>query len=113
MIREGELGDKMFLVLEGQVSVIKQGEGGEEAQDVELERIGSRGYFGEMSLFEDIQRSASIETTENSRFLVLDKGDFLEIVKEYPEIPLQICKELSRRIRTLHEKLIHYEKNNL
>ena len=104
VIREGEPGETMYLILKGGVSVIK-GEGKEDGQEIELARIGAGDYFGEMALFEDAVRSATIRTAEDSRFLVLHKQEFTEIVREYPQIALHICKALSSRIRQLHDKI--------
>ncbi|HEJ83221.1 MAG TPA: cyclic nucleotide-binding domain-containing protein [Desulfobacteraceae bacterium] len=104
VIKEGEAGETMFLILKGTVAVIK-GEGEEGVQEIELARIGAGDYFGEMALFEDAVRSATIRTAEDSRFLVLHKQEFTEIVREYPQIALHICKALSSRIRQLHEKI--------
>lgn len=104
VIREGESGDTMFLIIKGVVSVIKDAkeEGGRE---IELARIGTGDYFGEMALFEDAVRSATIRTAEEARFLILHKQEFTEIVREYPQIALHICKALSARMRELHEKV--------
>jgi len=104
VIKEGEAGETMYLVIEGEVSVIK--ERGEASEDeMELAKIGAGDYFGEMALFEDSVRSASIRTDQKSRFLVLHKQEFTEIVREYPQIALSICKALSGRLRELHKKV--------
>jgi hypothetical protein len=103
VIKEGETGETMYLIIKGEVSVIKdQGK----THETELDRIGSGDYFGEMALFEDIQRSATVRTEQESRLLVLHKQEFKEIVREYPQIALNICKVLSKRMRKLHKKLM-------
>ena len=79
-------------------------------REIELDRIGAGGYFGEMALFEDVVRSATIRTEEESNLLVLHKQEFTEIVRECPQIALHICKELSGRIRNLHERVKSHEK---
>jgi Cyclic nucleotide-binding domain/TLC ATP/ADP transporter len=102
VIREGEPGDTLYLVLEGEVAVIKTtADGGE----IELDHIGAQDYFGEMALFEDIPRTATIRTLSPCRMLVLHKHAFNEIVREYPQIALEICKVLGSRIRRLHQKI--------
>jgi ATP/ADP translocase len=107
VIREGEPGETMYMIITGEVSVIKRkGEG----LEIELDRIGAGDYFGEMALFEDVVRSATIRTEQETRLLVLHKREFTEIVREYPQIALHICKVLSHRIRTLHEKIKRDEK---
>lgn len=107
VITEGETGETMYMIIAGEVSVNKSQEGGSE---IELDRILAGDYFGEMALFENVVRSATIRTEKETRLLVLHKREFTEIVREYPQIALHICKILSQRIRTLHEKIKQEEK---
>jgi ATP/ADP translocase len=107
VIKEGETGETMYMIIGGEVSVNKSQEGGPE---IELDRILAGDYFGEMALFEDVVRSATIRTEEETRLLVLHKQEFTEIVREYPQIALHICRILSQRIRVLHEKIKGEEK---
>jgi ATP/ADP translocase len=107
VIKEGEAGETMYMIIAGEVSVNKSQEGGSE---IELDRILAGDYFGEMALFEDVVRSATIRTEEETRLLVLHKQEFTEIVREYPQIALHICRILSQRIRVLHEKIKREEK---
>ncbi|MFH0845183.1 MAG: Npt1/Npt2 family nucleotide transporter [Pseudomonadota bacterium] len=106
VIKEGEPGETMYMIISGEVSVIK-GQGGD--RGIELDRIRPGDYFGEMALFEDMARSATIRTNEETHLLVLHKREFTEIVREYPQIALHICKVLSQRLRNLHEKIRHSE----
>lgn len=101
IIREGDMGETLFLIVKGRVAVLKNL--GVE-NELELDQIGSGDYFGEMALFEDRQRSASIRTLSVSEFLVLHKVEFNEIVHEFPEIALNACRLLSDRIRRLHAR---------
>jgi len=103
VIKEGDPGDTLYLIMEGEVAVIKEQEAGRE---IELDRMGAGDSFGEMALFEDIPRSATIRTVKPSRMLILHKQAFREIVREYPQIALDICKALSGRIRKLHSKMV-------
>ena len=109
IIQEGTVGDTMYLVVKGEVSVIKDlGE----INEIEIDRIKAGDYFGEMALFEDAVRSVSIRIEEVCRFMVLHKQEFKELVREYPQIALEICKVLSGRIRNLHTKIEKREHSN-
>lgn len=109
IIQEGTVGDTMYLVVKGEVSVIKDlGE----INEIEIDRIKAGDYFGEMALFEDAVRSVSIRVEEPSSFMVLHKQEFKELVREYPQIALEICKVLSGRIRNLHTKIEKREYSN-
>lgn len=102
VIQEGDTGDTLYLVISGNTAVVKKLEDGTE---IELDQIAAGDYFGEMALFEDTKRSASIVTLEPTRLLYLHKQDFNEMVREYPQIALAICTALSGRIRKLHQKM--------
>ncbi len=102
IIKEGDAGDMLFLIVSGEVSVIKDMDG---LNEFEIDRMTDGKYFGEMALFEDTVRSVSIRTEKPSAFMVLHKQEFKEIVREYPQIALEICKALSGRIRRLHKKI--------
>jgi len=102
IIQEGSYGETMYLVTHGEVSVIKNMG---EANEIELDRIKAGDYFGEMALFENAVRSVSIRAEAACSFMVLHKQEFKELVREYPQIALEICKVLSGRIRNLHRKI--------
>ncbi|MDX2452494.1 cyclic nucleotide-binding domain-containing protein [Desulfosarcina sp.] len=102
VFREGETGDTLFLVLEGEVAVIKDCN---VDREIELDTIGPGDYFGDMALFGDDRRSATIRVKKDARFLTLNKQELQEIVREYPQIALHVCRVLSVRIRRLHGKI--------
>ena len=102
VFKEGDRGDTLYLVLEGDVAVIKDCN---LAKEIELDSISAGDYFGEMALFGDDRRSATIRVKKASRFLTLNKQELQEIVREYPQIALHVCRVLSMRIRHLHGKI--------
>ena len=102
VFNEGERGDTLYLVLDGDVAVIKDCD---TKREIELDIIGAGDYFGEMALFGDETRSATIRVKKPSRFLTLRKHELQEIVREYPQIALHVCRVLSMRIRRLHGKI--------
>lgn len=106
VIAEGDPGDSVFLIIDGEVAVCKSREAEEQ---IKLDTMEAGDYFGEMALFEDAERSATIRTVKSSRFLILDKQEFNELVRDYPGIALQICKALSKRLRHLQSRVAEAE----
>ena len=104
VIKEGEPGSVMYLVLDGEVAVIKALSESSD-QEIELARINSGDYFGEMALFENAPNSATIRAVKASHFMTINKIEFMEIVMEYPNIALHICEGFCKRIRALHAKI--------
>ncbi len=100
VFREGDPGDTLYLIMEGQVSVVRENK---DRSNLEIGSLSPGDYFGEMALLDGALRSATILTTWASRFMVLNRSDFVSIVEEYPQIALNICKTLCRRIRSTQE----------
>jgi len=99
VIKQNSAGETVFLIIDGKVSVIMEGENGNEES---IDQMSSGSAFGEMALIDDDPRSATIRTMTPCRFLLLHKQEFKETAMEFPRIALQICSVLSRRIRHLH-----------
>ncbi|MCB2194002.1 MAG: cyclic nucleotide-binding domain-containing protein [Deltaproteobacteria bacterium] len=102
IITEGDAGETMYLIVKGKVLVTQKGDDG---CAMELANLGEGDYVGEMALFDDAPRSATVTADGPVQLLVLYKREFDETVREYPQVALQMCKELSRRLRNLHDKI--------
>ncbi|MFK5951777.1 MAG: Npt1/Npt2 family nucleotide transporter, partial [Desulfobacterium sp.] len=87
VFKQEDVGNTVFMVISGLVEVVRE----LSPEDrVVLDTISRGGAFGEMALLDDSPRSATIQTVETSRFLILHKQAFNETVMEYPRIALQI-----------------------
>lgn len=102
IIREGEPGESLFLILKGRVSVVK---GLGTQNEICLAELGPGECIGEMSLFDRKPRSASVVALEATEALELGRLEFGEVMAQFPNIPIQLCRVLSRRLRELQEKL--------
>ena len=105
VVREGEPGNRMFIILSGSVEVVKNlGQPRETALDV----MRSRNFLGEMSIVDSVVRSASVRALENSRLFSLRGIDLYRLFKRFPEqyaiVILNIARDLARRLRALDEK---------
>ncbi|MFN7699603.1 MAG: Crp/Fnr family transcriptional regulator [Deltaproteobacteria bacterium] len=106
VFREGEVGDKLYFILEGKVRISREVSGmGEEALAV----LGAGAAFGEMSLIDDFPRSADARVHEHCRLLVLTKEaleDLLFLDKDLAyEILWNFVRILSARLRETNDKM--------
>jgi HEAT repeat protein len=101
IIREGDMGEVLYLIIEGEVSVIQ--DHGKPSERV-LAKIQSENYFGEMALFDSQPRSATIVANKPTRVLELGKFEFEEIMQEFPQIAISICQVFSERLREQHDR---------
>jgi hypothetical protein len=102
VIKEGEPGDTMYLIASGEFSVL-QGHG--TPRERLINTITTGNYFGEMALFEGKSRIFTVRAIGGGRLLMLGKEQFEEVMKNFPRIPINICRVLSHRIRALDQRL--------
>jgi hypothetical protein len=93
VFREGEPGDCLYLIVEGQVRVTRG--------ETLLREQGPKSYFGEIAVLEGESRTATVVTTTPVRFLRLDRDDLLRLMEELPAIAIGICQTLSRLVSEL------------
>jgi len=97
IVEQGEAGGAMFFIVSGEVEVTAGGR--------TLGRLVAGEVFGEMALFEDESRSATVTACGRVRVGRIERADFEELVEDVPGIALAICRVLSRRVRTLNAEL--------
>jgi CRP/FNR family cyclic AMP-dependent transcriptional regulator len=102
IIKEESSRDTMYLITQGEVSVVRQGEEG--GPEVELDRLGPGDIVGEMAFFVDSIHTESARSVAQCRLMVFHKKEFIEVVREYPQIGLHLCKVFSGRLRKIREK---------
>ncbi len=98
IIRQGEIGDCMYVVQSGRVEVVQSGEYGEQ----HLAFLKAGDFFGEMAVFERERRSATVRSAGESRVLKVDKKTLLRRIGEDPLLAVNLLQTLSRRIRDLN-----------
>ena len=101
VIRQGEIGDCMFAVLEGQVEVVQETDAG----DVRIALMEEGQIFGEMAIFERELRSATVRALGEARLLTIDRKTFLTRVQEDPSLAFNLVRMMCSRIRRLSAEL--------
>lgn len=95
IFREGDLGTEMFIIHEGRVGIFQQ-VGTEETQ---LALFEKGDFFGEMSLLEDLPRTASAKALTEVKLLQINGATFSQMLRDHPEIAIRMMRKLSRRLR--------------
>ncbi|HVE71129.1 MAG TPA: cyclic nucleotide-binding domain-containing protein [Thermoanaerobaculia bacterium] len=111
IFREGEKGDKLFIVLDGRVRISKFIPGvGEEALTV----LDRGDFFGEMALIDEKPRSADAKSHDgDATVLSIDRATLNEILSMDPHASLQflnlLCRMISRRLREINDKIVQWK----
>jgi serine phosphatase RsbU (regulator of sigma subunit) len=97
LFREGEIGDRLYILLSGEIAISKQ------LDDVEERLFGIRGageFIGEMSfLSADGRRSAGARVIADARMLELTRADFDMLVRRLPGLAYEMLRVISARLR--------------
>jgi signal transduction histidine kinase len=103
VVREEEVGQTFFIIVEGEVEVTKQVEGQTERV---LQRHGPGDFFGEMALIETLPRTATVRTVTPSTLLELSKDDFDAVLSQQPAMALSVMRTLTHRLRQADQRAI-------
>lgn len=108
IVRQGEMGDCMFVIQKGEVEAVAEADG----RELRLRKMGVNDFFGEMALFENETRTATIRALGPTRVLTIDKKNLLRGIHEDPSLAFRMVETMSHRIRDLTDRLAKYEENS-
>ena len=95
LFREGDPGEKMFLIRAGKVNIVKRISDSE----ITLAVLGPGEFFGEMALLEKLPRSASATVAEDAQLIEIEQEHFDTLVRKSGEIAMRMLRRLSGRLR--------------
>jgi CRP/FNR family cyclic AMP-dependent transcriptional regulator len=95
LFREGDKGEKMYVIRSGKVNIWKQISDSE----ITLAVLGSGEFFGEMALLEGLPRSAGATVVEEALLIEVEQAAFETLVRKNGEIAVRLMRRLSSRLR--------------
>jgi CRP/FNR family transcriptional regulator, cyclic AMP receptor protein len=102
IVFENEEGAGLYIIAKGKVKVSRFGNDGKE---VIFAVLHSSEFFGEMALLDGDERSATVSAIEDSEIFSLKRDEFMELLKNHPDVVNELLKELTRRIRGADMKI--------
>lgn len=100
LFREGDSGDKLYVVCEGKV---KLGRTSSDGRENLLAILGPGEMFGELSLFDPGPRTATATAVTDTQIFALGHNDLTTWVSGRPEVALSLLKQISSRLRRTNE----------
>jgi len=102
IITQGKGGQGLFILVEGSANALRTQPDGDQ---VKVNEFGPKDFFGELALLDDGLRTASVIATSKVKCLVLTRWDFQGILKNEPEMAIDMLVELAKRFRRALETL--------
>lgn len=103
IVRQGDPGGELYLLLEGSVEAWLD-HGGANPQQLSTMPAGS--YFGEIAILDDEPRSATVIAREPARLLTLDGDSLKELLLQMPEIAFELLRVMTSRVRASERRLL-------
>jgi CRP/FNR family transcriptional regulator len=102
VFREGDASDTCYIVRSGRARAIREHPDG---RSITLANFGPGEIFGELAMFDDERRSATIEAIEETEAIAILGGDMRRLLREHPDIAVKLISALGRRLRETNERL--------
>jgi CRP/FNR family transcriptional regulator len=102
VFREGDRSDTCYVVRSGVARAIREHPDG---RSITLAHFGPGDIFGELAMFDDEPRSATVDTIEPTEVIAIPGRDIQRLMQEYPEIAVKLSTALAVRLRATNERL--------
>jgi CRP/FNR family transcriptional regulator len=102
VFREGDESSTCYVVRSGHVRAVREHTDG---RTITLATFGPGDIFGELAMFDDERRSATIEAIEQTEAIAILAGDMRRLLREHPDITVKLLSSLVQRLRQTNERL--------
>jgi len=102
IFREGDQSDTCYIVGTGHARAIREHPDG---RTISLAHFGPGDIFGELAMFDDERRSATVETLDAVEAIAILGADMRRLLREHPDIAVKLVISLGRRLRETNERL--------
>jgi CRP-like cAMP-binding protein len=102
IFREGDDSDTCYVVQSGHARALREHADG---RQITLATFGPGDIFGELAMFDDERRSATVEAIDDLEVIGILGPDMRRLMREHPDIAVQLSIALGRRLRAANERL--------
>lgn len=102
IVREKDIGDALYLIKNGSVTISKLVTG---EQSVDLARLTAGECFGEMAAIDEEVRSATVAAQQECTVLRISKDDLHDVLRENPQIGIELLRIFVKRLRGANGKI--------
>ena len=101
IIKQGEKGNCLFVIQEGKVAVFRE----KDDTEIKIAELSEGEFFGEMGLFEQDVRSATVRSMGESKVLTIDKKNFYRTIQKDPSLAYRLLEKMSKRLRETNKMI--------
>ncbi len=101
LFHEGDPGDAAYIILDGQADIVIDTPNGELA----VAKVGKNDLIGEIAILIDVPRTATIRAETELTALAITKDLFFRMISEFPDMAVEIMRELAHRLEATTAQL--------
>jgi CRP/FNR family transcriptional regulator len=102
VFRKGDESNTCYIVRSGRARAIREHQDG---RSITLAQFGPGDIFGELAMFDDERRSATVEAIDDTEAIAILGGDMRRLLHEHPQIAVKLLAALGGRLRETNERL--------
>ena len=102
IFREGDESDTCYVMSAGHARAVREHPDG---RTITLAQFGPGDIFGELAMFDDERRSATVDTLDDVRAIAILGADMRRLMREHPDLASKVVISLGRRLRQANERL--------
>jgi CRP-like cAMP-binding protein len=102
LFRQGDMGDAAYIILEGEADVVVSMPPGEPRK---VAGLGRHDIIGEIAVLCDVPRTATVIAGSRLVTLKISKDNFIRMITEFPQMAVEILRELARRLEKTTQQL--------
>ena len=101
LFKQGDDGDALYVIMEGEADVLIDTPGGQ----ITVATMGKNDFVGDIAVLCDVPRTATVTATSKLTTMRVTKDLFFQLVSQFPQIAIEIMRELARRLNVTTRKL--------
>jgi CRP/FNR family cyclic AMP-dependent transcriptional regulator len=101
LFHQGDVGDAMYVILGGVADVLLETPGGQ----IRVAELKKNSFVGDIAILCDVPRTATIKAREPLTTLKISKDMFYRLVSEFPQMAIEMMRELAHRLEDTNQKL--------
>lgn len=94
LFRQGDRGDAAYVILTGKADILVEAPGGQ----IKVAQVEDNSIVGEIAILCDVSRTATVKAATDLEALRISKEHFLKLLTDFPEMTIEIMRELASRL---------------
>ncbi len=94
LCKQGDVGDAAYVIISGEADILVNQDGNE----IVVAQVGENAVIGEIAVLCEVPRTATVRATSKLVTLKIDKETFLRLIREFPDMGIEIMRELADRL---------------